>query len=457
MLAYLLRRILLAVPTLLLISLATFGLSQYTGGDPIRFEYTDGPSAYVAKARHLGLDRPAFYVSLRSRALPDTLHRMLPLDDREHLTRVAEVTGNWAATARYWHAVTTDLAPVLPLASGQGFAALSALRYVKHPDLAAPLLQTAQSYADTLENAAAKTALLAQIAAIEQARLAWKNQPQRWKLLVPAFYWHGLDNRYHHWLSGFLMGNPGVSVVTGNPLLVELQPRLFVTLLLNGMAMFFSYLIGVPLGVFMARHHGQRADRWARSVLMFLYAMPVIWLGSLLILLLARQDMGLGLINGMNAEPWLLSGKPFGRWVWDNIEKFVLPVLTLTLHAIAILAMQMRGGILEVVRQDYIRTARAKGLSERLVFWRHAFRNGLFPIITIFAHFFPALFGGSLVVEYLFDFPGMGIKMQTAFAQNDYAVLFAMVMFVALVTIIGTLVADVLYAWADPRVRFARR
>jgi peptide/nickel transport system permease protein len=455
--SYLLRRILLAVPTLLVISLATFALSQYTSKDPIAFDYAENPSAYRAKAQNLGLDKPAFYLSLSSRVYPDTLHRILPLDDRAQLIRLAEKTGNWEATSRYWQAVTTELAPILKQTSGQVFVALAALRNVKHPDQVPPLLNMVQAYSDTLRDAAFKSTLENHLTAILQASQNWKNHPQRWKLLVPAIHWHGLQSRYHQWLSGFLSGNPGTSIVTGNPLLVELRPRLLVTLLINGLALLFAYLIGVPLGVFMARHHGQPGDRWTRAALLFLYAMPVVWLGSLLILLLSRQDIGLGLINGMNAEPWLLSGKPFWQWVWDNLEKFVLPVLTLTLHALAILAMQMRGGILEVIGQDYIRTARAKGLSERTVFWRHAFRNGLFPIITIFANFFPALLGGSLVVEYLFDFPGMGIKMEAAFAQNDYAVLFAMVMFAATATIIGTLLADLLYAWADPRVRFARR
>jgi len=457
MLPYILRRILLAVPTLLLVSLVTFALSRYTVADPIPYDYGENPTAYVAKARALGLDKPEFYLSLSSRAYPDTLHRILPVEDREHLARLAETTGNWAATARYWQAVTTELAPILKQVSGQAFVALSALRHVNHPDQVPPLLHTARAATDTFADVSVKALLHTRIAAIEQTYLVWKNEPQRWKLLVPALHWHGLENRYHRWLSGFLTGDAGTSIVTGNPILVELRPRLFVTLLLNGMALLLAYLIGVPMGVYMARRHGKRGDRWSRAVLMFLYAMPVIWLGSLLVLLLSRQDVGLGLINGMNAEPWLLSGKPFGQWAWDNLEKFVLPVATLTLHAVAILAMQMRGGILEVIRQDYIRTARAKGLSERLVFWRHAFRNALFPIITIFANFFPALFGGSLVVEYLFDFPGMGIKMESAFSQNDYAVLFAMVMFAAAVTVLGTLVADVLYAWADPRVRFGRR
>ncbi|HMU67696.1 MAG TPA: ABC transporter permease, partial [Cellvibrionaceae bacterium] len=116
-----------------------------------------------------------------------------------------------------------------------------------------------------------------------------------------------------------------------------------------------------------------------------------------------------------------------------------------------------RISLLEVLSQDYITTARAKGLGEIIVVARHAFRNALFPIITIFATYFPALFSGSLVVEYLFNFPGMGTKMESAFNNNDYSVLFAMVIFVAFMTVLGNLVADMLFAWADPRVRFARR
>ncbi|MEZ4941452.1 MAG: ABC transporter permease subunit [Saprospiraceae bacterium] len=457
MLSYLTRRILLAIPTLLIISLATFALSRYSDADPVQIDYALNPSAYRVKVHDLGLNKPLFYLSLTNCAVPDTLHRIFPLEVRDRLVQLTNQSGNWAATSRYWQAITTDLDPVLKQVSGQVFSQLTQLRFIKNLDQIPYQIALAQQHIDTVSLAEKKAVLQASLSTIRQYYLAIKATPQRWKLLIPALHWHGLDNQYHKWLSGFLTGNPGKSIVTGNPLLVELRPRLLVTLLLNGMAMLLAYLIGVPLGVFMARHYRQRADRWLRTGLLFLYAMPVIWLGSLLILLLSRPDIGLGWINGLNAEPWLMSGKSFGHWTLDNLEKFILPVLTLTLHALAILAMQMRGGILEVIQQDYIRTARAKGLSERLVFWRHAFRNALFPIITVFASFFPAIFSGSLVVEYLFDFPGMGTKMESAFANNDYAVLFAMVMFVSVVTILGTLLADLLYAWADPRVRFGRR
>ncbi len=167
--------------------------------------------------------------------------------------------------------------------------------------------------------------------------------------------------------------------------------------------------------------------------------------------------MGLHLINGISPDsPWQGSRFSFFQWCAINAPKFILPVLTLAIHALALLAMQMRGGMLDIVGQDFIRTARAKGVPEDLVYWRHAFRNALFPLITVFASVFPALFAGSLVVEYLFNFPGMGIKTQEAFIRRDYPVLFAIMMIAAALTIMGNLIADVLFAWADPRVRFSK-
>lgn len=457
MLAYLIRRILLAIPTLLVISLATFALSRFTDTDPVQIDYSENPTAYLAKARTLGLDQPSFYFSFTNRALPDTLHRILPIEDRETLVQLTRQNGNWNASKAYFQSVTAELQPLTKRTSGALYASLANLRYVKPLEQVPFQLDQLKSLAEELPDSLLRSDLTAQLAKIRRCHTALEQDAQRWKLWLPAFHWLGLENQYHNWLGGFLTGNPGTSIVTGNPLLVELRPRLLVTLLLNGVALLLAFLLGVPLGVYMARHHQKPPDRWLQTGLLFLYAMPVIWLGSLLILLFSRPDTGLGLINGLNAEPWMMSGKPFGQWVWDNLEKFVLPILTLVLHALAVLAMQMRTGILEVISQDYIRTARAKGLSEQLVFWRHAFRNALFPIITVFASFFPALFSGSLVIEYLFDFPGMGIKMVSAFSNHDYAVLFAMVMFVSVVTILGHLLADLLYAWADPRVRFAKR
>jgi len=124
------------------------------------------------------------------------------------------------------------------------------------------------------------------------------------------------------------------------------------------------------------------------------------------------------------------------------------------MYSLAIISIQMRGGMVETLGQDYIRTARAKGVREEDVYWTHAFRNAVFPIITIFGSVFPALFTGSLVIETLFNFPGMGQKAQEAFLSQDLAILSAILMAAAVLTISGNLVADMMYAWVDPRVRY---
>ena len=457
MFRYVIRRLLLALPTLFVISLVTFAMSRYTGSGLEGENYLEKPAAYLDKAKKLGLDQPVFYFNLTSAAFPDTLHRVLPLEVREHLERLTRQTGNWAATGRFWQAVTTELDPDLDAVTGPALITFKSLRQIQDLEKISAALKKLRIQVDTLQNEALRATLKSRASTINTRFDELRQQSQIWELYVPALHWHGTQNQYHRWAAGFVSGNPGYSSVTGQPLLIEVRPRLLMTLTLNGVAMLLAFLIGVPLGVWMARRRDRPSDFWMRGLLLFLHAIPVIWLGSLLIILLSRRDIGLGLIDGLNAEPWLMSGKTYWVWVVDNREKLILPILTLTLHLLALMAMQMRNGILEVVKQDFIRTARAKGLSENLVFWRHAFRNALFPIITLFASFFPVVFSGSLVIEYLFDFPGMGIKMQSAFINNDYAVLFAMVMFVAIITILSSVMADLLYAWADPRVRFAKR
>lgn len=457
MLQYVIRRLLLALPTLFIISLLTFAMSRCTHAGLSGETYRETPAAYLNEARKLGFDQPLFYFELTSLAFPDTLHRIFPLEDREQLVQLTRQNGNWAATWRYWQAVTTELVPALDHLAGPILVGFKTLRDEKDTEKINRTLARLEKQVDTLQDASLRSQLHGRLTAIRTSLNALGQQRQTWKLFVPVLHWYGLQNQYHHWAAGFVSGNPGYSVVTGKPLMAELKPRLFVTLILSGSAILLAILLGVPLGVWMARRQGQAADEWTRAILLFLYAMPVIWLGSLLTILLSRRDIGLGCIDGLNAEPLIMSGKSLGVWALDNWEKFILPVLTLTLHLLAVLAMQMRAGILEVIKQDFIRTARAKGLSEHLVFWRHAFRNALFPIITLFAGLFPAIFSGSLVIEYLFDFPGMGSKMQNAFINNDYAVLFAMVMFVAVITILSNVLADLLYAWADPRVRLEKR
>lgn len=464
MLRYLLRRTLLAVPTLFVISLTIFGLSKCAPRDPA-LELGEGSfgdwqqeeAAVRLRASQLGLDKPVFYFTLSTAVYPDTLYRILPLDRRERLAKLCAQTGDWPHVRRCEKAVLDvwNYASALPDSTpgvGDFRAASGDLLRNDRVDALGDLLARARQ-----ESVPISDAWLGSLLDTLQhcvATLSAQTKPER--MNTPAFHWHGWNNQYHHWLNGFVKGDLGLSRLSQKPVWEALKFSMLTTFVINGAAILLAYAVAVPLGVAMARRRGRMFDRVARGVLLLLFAMPVFWLGSLLMLFLATPDFGLYLIRGIDLETYQASGKSFVGWLLSNFDKFILPILTLCLHALAVLALQMRGGVLDAVGQDFIRTARAKGVDEGRVYWRHAFRNALFPIITVFATVFPAVFTGSLVVEYLFQFPGLGMKTHEAFMGGDYPVLFAILMLAATFTIVGNLIADVLYAWADPRVRFSK-
>lgn len=467
MLRYFLRRILLAVPTLLVISMAVFGLSKCAPyesaldlGEGSFGNLQQQETAIRLKAERLGLDKPTFYFTLTTAAFPDTLHKFFPPSRREFLKKLCAQTGNWPAVARYEKALREVyfFGEKLPdtLAEAADFRlAASDLMKNEQVEKANELCGHLQK---TSTNLPPDSRLPRLLDSLQNAISTLHKEARPGNMNVPAFHWHGLDNQYHRWLSGFATGDWGMSWYWHKPVWEALRFSFFSTMIINGLAIFLTYLIAVPLGVAMARRRDRAFDRAARWVLLLLYAMPVFWLGSLLILLLATPDFGFYVIkNGIVPESFQGSGKSFAVWCLSNFDKFILPILSLSLHALAMLALQMRSGVLENIGQDFIRTARAKGVGEDVVFWRHAFRNALFPLITVFASLFPLIFTGSLAVEYLFHFPGLGMKTHEAFMKQDYPVLFAILMLAAGLAILGNLIADLLYAWADPRVRFAKR
>lgn len=465
MFRYILRRVLLAFPTLLIISMAVFGLSKCTPREPA-LEMGDSvfgtlqaqEIAIRQRAKYFGLDKPVFYFTLTTAAFPDTLYRIFPLSRRSQLTNLCAQTGDWPAVSCYDRALRdlaffADTLPDTLSGAGDFRVVFSEIMQSEQVESVAGMVENTKSAAIQLPASHQPLHLLDSLQIHAQA-LAEKMH--HWKMNVPALHWHGTDNQYHCWLMSVATGDLGLSRLSQKPVWDSLKFSILSTLIINGFAMLLAYLAGVPLGVAMARRRDRPFDRATRWLLLFLFAMPMFWLGSLLILFFATPDFGLFLINGINLESYQGSGKSFVAWCGSNFDKFLLPIVTLALHALAILALQMRGGVLDVIGKDFIRTARAKGVGERAIYWRHAFRNALFPIITVFASVFPALFTGSLVVEYLFQFPGLGMKTHEAFMGGDYPVLFAILMLAATLTVVGNLLADLLYAWVDPRVRFSK-
>jgi peptide/nickel transport system permease protein len=280
---------------------------------------------------------------------------------------------------------------------------------------------------------------------------AMKRKATPSKTLIPSIKWYGLNNQYNKWLTNFLHLDFGISYLDKRPVWSKIKEAMPWTLLLNFITILLSYIIAIPLGIWSARYKGSWGDRVVTIFLFVLYSLPVFWVATLMITFLTTPEYG------MNFFPTFGVGEVndkmgIGEIISERAVHLILPVFCLTYGSLAYLSRQMRGGVLSVLRQDYIRTARAKGLKEGKVVWKHAFRNSLIPIITIFASLLPAAISGAFVIEIIFSIPGMGQVAYLSLVARDYPMVFTVMMFSAFLTLVGSALSDILYAVVDPRI-----
>lgn len=268
---------------------------------------------------------------------------------------------------------------------------------------------------------------------------------------------YGVDKplleRYLAWAHQALTGNFGYSRSFGQPVLAVLGPRLLNTIELAGIAFLLSVSIALPLGIWAASRPRSHADY---AINLFCFAgisIPAFWLALLLITLFAVM-LGWLPAGGM-AE--LRAGPGWLAALDQKVRFAILPVLTLTLVQLGTYTRFMRGAMIEVLRQDYVRTARAKGASERRVLLGHALVNALAPVLTVLALSFGALFSGALITETMFAWPGMGKTIYQAILDNDYNLALVGLLIATFATIGGNLLADLALAWIDPRVSLGGR
>src|SRR5207249_3223659 len=271
---------------------------------------------------------------------------------------------------------------------------------------------------------------------------------------------YGLDQPLHvqylRWLRRIVTLDFGESLRDHRRIIDKLRERIPVSVKLSGISLLFAYLISIPLGVYSSTHQYSIGDRITTVVLFALYSLPNFWIATMAIVYLGGGDFWnvfpvYGL-QSIGAENWTLWQR-----IQDQAWHLILPITCMTYYTFAVLSRYMRAGMLEVIRQDFIRTARAKGLSERVVVYRHALRNSLIPIVTLMADLLPALIGGSIVVETIFTIPGMGQLSFESVLNRDYPVIMAIFTLSALLTLVGILLADLLYTIVDPRIGYEKR
>ena len=265
----------------------------------------------------------------------------------------------------------------------------------------------------------------------------------------------GLDRPIHEqylrYLAGLSHGDLGDSFSERRPVRDAIAERIPATLFLAFTALMIDFSLGILVGAVQGARPGSRTDDSFSAVTLTLYSVPVFWLGLVLMLVFA-QNLGWFPLSGAKSPVGYDQLSLLGK-LWDRIHHLILPALTLGLVGAAGTARYQRAAMMDVIGKHFIRTARAKGISEKAVVFRHALRNSLLPIITLFGLSFPILLSGAVLVESVFGWPGLGRFLVAAISNRDYPVVTGAAIIAATMVVVGNLLADLLYLVADPRTR----
>lgn len=268
-------------------------------------------------------------------------------------------------------------------------------------------------------------------------------------------HFYGLDRpihvRYAIWLERLFTLDFGDSFIDHRPVIEKIWERLPPTLVLNLASLVLALLLAVPLGLYSAVRQYSLFDKVGGTFLYMLYSLPEFWVAILLIMIFGVK---LGALPTHGMESIGARELGFFPYLWDRILHMILPTLCLTYGSLAYLSRFVRGSTLEVIRQDYIRTARAKGLDDARVVYRHVFKNTLIPVLTLLGILLPTLISGSIILEKIFSWPGIGQLFFEAVFSRDYPTVMGLSFLTAVLVLLSTLVADLLCAWADPRITY---
>lgn len=264
--------------------------------------------------------------------------------------------------------------------------------------------------------------------------------------LDPPFFSANSDNQYWDWAGGVIQGDLGKKNLTQVPVTTTIKERFPATLELLILTMIATIAIGIPAGVVSALYRNSIWDLGVRFFAILALSIPAFWLATM-VLLLPSELWGYAPPLGGTIQFW--------ENPWDNIRQFLPPALVLGTAASASVMRLTRSSLLEVMRSDYIRTARAKGLRDRMVVYRHGLKNVLIPVITILGLQFTGLLGGTLFIELIFNINGLGFYTFDSIFRKDYVVVQSMTLYIGVIVVLTQLVIDVSYAWIDPRIRYS--
>lgn len=466
MLRHIVIRSLMIIPTLLIVSVITFALSVCTPGDSIeqalalegvtleddRISQSKYEKEYAKKAIELKKDKPLFYFSIQPNNRPIYEQwSTIPIYQRNKLEALVDNNIPLVSAKKFVSAVDTyegryfvmkdSLTTQMKLDWKQSILLLN-----KPNDLIPirkQLIYLANEYQDTpyVDDI---TDLM--IAIPVDATNEWH---------IPSISWHGTDNQYHSWIANFITGNYGLSILDSQPVFNKIWDAIKWTALLVIMGLFFSLLVSIPLALLSAHNVNGIWDRWISWISLSIYSVPIFWMATILIVYFTTDTYSSWLdifpsptlfYSESDTSIIALLGKYFNR--------LLLPVICISMKDIAYLVRVIRADLIKESTKEYATTLRAKGVSKWNAMWKHILPNSLISTITVIITNIPAALAGTLIIEVIFNIPGMGRLMHNSILQSDWNVVYAVLLLISFVTVLFYLIGDIIYAMLNPRISF---
>lgn len=507
---YIVIRILQFIPAIFLVSYLSFYLSKNSPGDPAEALtlQSAGSSSYQTSASikdsiraRLGLNRPDFYFSINLQSDCDTLYKIANPSHRYALSRLNRKYKDWKLIAdnyvllqklfikattcspdsiakdyTFIEWIDTAIAPKDKIVKITGDEAqINSPRY--STDTISEIARTIASLTQRIMANHAPEIIrpvydslfhLHRIYPFVQdhfpeTSLTCKNyyktlaQPLETSW-IPQLKWNGANNQYHDWIKNLAKGNFGYSMVTGQPIAENLWENLIRSFILIFASVILGYIIAIPIGVFMAKNYQRFSGNLMHGFIILIYTIPPYTVGAILIYFFSNPDYWMLFPESGYCDPE--SYDPNWNWLqktYHTLPYMVLPLITFTYSTIAFTGTLVRNSMLDQIQNDYIRTAKAKGLSTRQIIWKHAFRNALIPVVTTFVTVLPAAIGGSVIIESIFNYQGMGLMTIDAVINRDYPVLITIFSLACLFSLIASLIADLIYSTIDPRIKLNKK
>ena len=461
---FIIKRLLWVVPTLLIIFIICFSLLSYApqqevdtymvnnfGGIKGLEDVEKYEEYYCQSVKKLGLNKPLFYFTVTSQPSPDTLENICFLPQKQLSLDLLNRTGKWETVDAYF---------------GKVEEALQILSSSEHPSpgfqskLAGEIfnckisVRSSDIIDDYVNSHRGQDRLARVLTDIRSMQDRFKDVKPSANLLIPEIRWNGTNCRFHRMLSGMFSYEKNISLIDSQPVWQKISKSLGFTLVINLLTLIFSIWVSIRLALWLSANLNSQKERIIRAILFVCYTLPAFWIGSLSLIYLTNSSYGslLNIFPPGGVGDVSESDNIF-TLIGIRMYHFILPVLCMSYPVIAYLTTHLRDSLSDTFKSPFMLTAISKGLKRKDALQKHGLKNAIFPFISLLANAIPSLIAGSVIIEVLFNIPGMGRLAYQSVTARDWPVLFNIIFLTGTLTVLTQIILDILYANLDPRIK----